>query len=99
MEDALKEQPFRPTGKTQLVSAGFVPPCPGSRQLVHTTSHHLLLCMQKEERLLPSFVVNDAVREKVEQIEVDQGRKVFRKEKDQIKDEITLDLLPRAFTR
>ncbi|WP_281645525.1 recombination-associated protein RdgC [Parendozoicomonas sp. Alg238-R29] len=99
LETALKEHPFRSTGKTELTSAGFVPPCPGSSQLVHQTGQNLFVCMQKEERLLPSFVVTEAVQEKVEQIEADQGRKIYKKERDQIKDEVTLDLLPRAFPR
>ncbi len=99
MEESLAEQLFRHCGKTELSSYGWVSPVPGGEALVHASGHFLTLAARKEERLLPASVVRDAVNEKVEQIEADQGRKIFRKEKDQIKDEVTLSLLPRAFTR
>jgi recombination associated protein RdgC len=44
-------------------------------------------------------VVRDAVKEKVEEIEAEQMRKVYKKERDQIKDEIIQAFLPRAFIR
>ena len=48
---------------------------------------------------MPASVINEAVQEKIEEIEAKQGRKVFRKEKLQLKDEATLTLLPKAFAR
>ena len=99
LEESLGEQPFRPCGKTELSSYGWISPVPGGETLVHQSGSFLSLAAKKEERILPASVVKDAVNQKVEQIEADQGRKVFKKEKDQIKDETTLDLLPRAFTR
>ena len=99
LEESLTEQPFRPCGKTELSSYGWVSPIPGGETLTHASGQFLTLAARKEERLLPASVIRDTVKEKVEQIEADQGRQVFRKEKDQIKDEVTLSLLPRAFTR
>lgn len=99
LEESLGEHPFHPCGKTELSSYGWISPAPGGETLVHQSGSFLSLAAKKEERILPASVVKDAVNQKVEQIEADQGRKVFKKEKDQIKDETTLDLLPRAFTR
>ncbi len=99
LEENLSEQPFRPCGKTELASYGWVSPVPNGETLVHASGSFLTLAARKEERILPASVIKDAVNEKVGAIEAEQGRKVFRKEKDQIKDEVTLDLLPRAFTR
>jgi hypothetical protein len=53
---------------------------------------------RKEERILPGSVVRDAVKEKVEEIEAEQMRKVYKKERDQIKDEIIQAFLPRALS-
>ncbi|WP_281646001.1 recombination-associated protein RdgC [Parendozoicomonas sp. Alg238-R29] len=99
LEEGLSQQPFRPCGKTELSSYGWVSPVPNGETLLHQSGNFLTLAAKKEERILPTSVVRDAVNQKVDQIEADQGRKVFKKEKDQIKDETTLDLLPRAFTR
>jgi len=41
-------------------------------------------------------VVRDAVQEKVDELEAAEARKVYKKEKDQIKDEIVQTLMPRA---
>jgi len=68
-------------------------------QLVHATDGCLMFCMRREERILPAAVVREAVDEKVDEIELQQSRQVGRKEKSEIKDEIIVDLLPRAFTR
>ena len=66
---------------------------------MHVSGEYLLIAARKEERILPSSVVNDAVKEKVEEIETEQMRKVYKKERDQIKDEIIQAFLPRAFIR
>ncbi len=99
LEECLAQQPFRPCGKTELTTYGWVSPVPNGSTLSHSAGRFLTFAAKKEERLLPSRVIREAVKEKVEQIEAEQGRKVFKKEKDQLKDELTLSLLPRAFTR
>ena len=58
-----------------------------------------MICLQKQERILPSSVVNEQVQEKVNEIEEQQHRKVSRKEKTELKEEITLQLLPKSFTK
>ena len=52
---------------------------------MHVSGEYLLIAARKEERILPSSVVNDAVKEKVEEIETEQMRKVYKKERDQIR--------------
>ncbi len=48
----------------------------------------MLIAARKEERILPGSVVRDALKEKVDEIEAEQMRKVYKKERDQLKDEI-----------
>lgn len=91
---------FVPCARSQAVSAGWVPPLGGeSEQLVHGAAGRLLLKMKREEKLLPSTVVREQLEEKVAAIEAAQGRKVYRKERLNLKDEIVQDCLPRAFSR
>ncbi|MER2297217.1 MULTISPECIES: recombination-associated protein RdgC [Pseudomonas] len=101
LEDALASKPARPCASQELTTYGFIAPFGKGEDapLVHVSGEFLLIAARKEERILPSSVVNDAVKEKVEEIETEQMRKVYKKERDQIKDEIIQAFLPRAFIR
>jgi recombination associated protein RdgC len=91
---------FVPCAKSQAVSIGWVSPLGGeSEELVHAAGGRLLLKLKREEKLLPSTVVREQLDEKVAAIETQQGRKVYRKERLNLKDEIVQDCLPRAFSR
>ncbi len=98
LQNTLAEHAFTPCRPGELARYGWAAPCPDlDDELVHTVQGFVLICARKEEKILPSSVIKAALQEKVAQIELE--RKVFKKEKDQLKDEIILDLLPRAFSR
>ncbi|MCW8828686.1 MAG: recombination-associated protein RdgC [Gammaproteobacteria bacterium] len=97
---ALEPHLFQPVGKAVPFSYGWSTPLGrhGS-ELCHTVGSCSMLCAKKEERLLPAAVVNEQLAEKVEEIEQAEARPVGRKERQQLKEELTLTLLPQAFTR
>ena len=101
LEAALASKPARPCASQELTTYGFVAPFGKGEDapLVHVSGDFLLIAARKEERILPGSVVRDALKEKVEEIEAEQMRKVYKKERDQIKDEIIQAFLPRAFIR
>ena len=100
MQEQMEASLYRPCGKTQPLALGWVPPLGGETQaLVHAVNRRFLLCARREEKLLPATVVREQLAEKVEQIEQEQGRKVYRKERLNLKEEIVQDCLPRAFSR
>lgn len=100
MQEKMESHLFRPCGKTQPLALGWVPPLGSETEtLVHAAAGRFLLCVRREEKLLPATVVREQVAERVEQIEHDEGRKVYRKERLTLKDEIVQDCLPRAFSR
>jgi recombination associated protein RdgC len=91
---------FAPCAKSQALSLGWVPPLGDqSELLVHAANGRFLLSLKREEKLLPATVVREQLDEKVAVIESEQARKVYRKEKLSLKDEIVQDCLPRAFSR
>lgn len=97
---ALAQAAFRPCGSQDLVTRGWVAPLGGEGgALVHVAGGYWLLCLQTEDKLLPASVIRAAVDERVAEIEDREARQVRRKEKETLKDEVLLDLLPRAFTR
>lgn len=101
LETALATKPALPCGSQTLSTYGFVAPFGNDQDspLVHVGQGFFLICARTEERLLPASVVRDAVKEKTDEIEAAESRKVYKKERDQIKDEVTMALLPRAFIR
>lgn len=99
LEEALQNHPFTPCGRQELQRSGWVAPCPLSDQFVFTSNGFHLITLLKEERILPNSVVRDEVQIRVNKLEADDARKIYKKEKDQIKDEVIQELLPRAFSK
>ena len=97
---ALTERTFKPCAGLDTFSMGWVPPAGReATELVHVSNGRFMFCLRREDRILPSSVVREHVDEKAEAIAAAESRPVGRKEKQQIKDEVLVDLLPRAFTR
>ncbi len=100
LADKLAARSFRPCAKSQPLSTGWVAPLgEDTESLVHAAGGRLLLAMRREEKLLPAAVVREQLEEKIAAIEAEQDRKVYRKERLSLKDEIVQDCLPRAFSR
>lgn len=100
LEQALANVPAKPCGSQTLETYGFVPPInEDGAPLVRQCQGFLIIAARHEKRMLPGSAVRDAVTKKVAEIEAAEGRKISRKEKSQIKDEVVLALLPRAFIK
>ncbi|MEI6541896.1 MAG: recombination-associated protein RdgC [Methylococcales bacterium] len=99
LEQKLEALAFHPCGPHQEFTFGWTSPLGKSnQQFVHSTNGFMMLCLKKEERLLPASVVNEISQEKILEKEQQQARKLSKKERTEIKDEILFDLLPKAFT-
>lgn len=100
LAEQLAQRAFTPCAKSQALALGWVPPLGDEDgELVHAAAGRMLVKLKREEKLLPSTVVRELLDEKVAEIETGQARKVYRKERLNLKDEIIQDCLPRAFTR
>ncbi len=100
LHEELNNAAFQHCGKMDMESMGWVPPLGReSESLVHTCNNCIILTARKEEKILPASVVREFVNDKVEEIEIQQMRKVRKREKDEIREQVLLDLIPRAFTR
>ncbi|MCV2509123.1 MAG: recombination-associated protein RdgC, partial [Neisseriaceae bacterium] len=55
--------------------------------------------LKKEEKLLPSYIINDELATRIESIEKTEYRKVSGREKREIKQSVIDELLPKAFIK
>ena len=98
LHEQLATKPFKPCGSQDHESRGWVPPFDGG-ELVHAIGLNWLVCMQVEQRILPAAVVQKEADKRAALIEQEQGFKLGRKAMKELREQITQELLPRAFTR
>jgi recombination associated protein RdgC len=67
--------------------------------LVYEHNGYWLITAKKQDKVLPASVINEAIEEKVIAISEAEGRPVRRKERQDLKDDVLMELLPKAFTR
>ncbi len=100
LSEKLQTFKFKPCGKLQPASYGWTTPLgKHGNDLIHAANGNIMICARKEEKILPASVVREFVDEKVAEIEDIQARKLRKKEKEAIRDDVIYDLLPRAFLR
>jgi len=94
--EALQSCQFQPCGSQEGQSSGWIEPREDS-PFVYQVGDHLLITLRTEKRLLPASVINLATRKRVVQIKEQQGFKPGRKQTKEIKEQIIMELLPKAF--
>lgn len=100
MEKQLSAFSFTPCGSQDMSKTGWVSPMGShSDALTHTANGQIMICARKEDKILPSPVIKQALQSKIEKLESEQARKLKKTEKDSLKDEVLHTLLPRAFSR
>lgn len=96
---ALEKNPYQPCTGLDWFSEGWVAPANHLAEPVFASQGCQLLALKRQDKVLPAAVIRDIVDGKTAEIEAAEHRKVGRKEKLAIKEQVTDDLLPRAFTR
>ncbi|MBU1666300.1 MAG: recombination-associated protein RdgC [Gammaproteobacteria bacterium] len=98
LEEKLATLTMQPCGNMDRETRGWVSPR-GDDRLLHVLNQQVLITLGMEAKLLPSSVVNQFAEEKAAEIEEQQGFKVGKKQMRELKDQVTDELLPRAFVR
>ena len=100
LADKLTEKRFRSCGSQDLSTYGWVPPLGRhGDMLIHAANDFIMVCARKEEKILPASVIKEVLDERIEAIEQEQDRQVFSKEKKTLKDDVIMELLPKAFNK
>ena len=66
--------------------------------LVYSINGQMLLTFRAEKKLLPASVVNQVTKARALEVEEQQGFKLGRKQLRELKEQVTDELLPRAFS-
>ncbi|MDO4904394.1 MAG: recombination-associated protein RdgC [Lautropia sp.] len=97
VNDRLAPLAFTPGLAQQAQSIGWVPAMEGE-ELAHRVGRHWLLTLRAERKLLPASVINQFTRVRAKELEDEQGFKPGRKQMRELKERVTEDLLPKAFS-
>ena len=97
-EEQLARGPFVKCPSNQPLSRGWVSPRRDGA-LIFSLNRQWLIALSVEQRLLPSSVINEEVRDRAELMEAQQGYAPGRKQLKELRERVTEELMPRAFTR
>lgn len=99
LDEALAEYPLKPCGALEMSTRGFVSPSgDDNNPLTRTIQGYTLICLGGEDKLLPGAVIAKEVRRKTKALLAERGTPVSGKERREIKQAVTDELLPRALS-
>lgn len=91
----LAEEKLKPCPPHARFTYGWLPAF--ADELVQEVAGSSLICLGKEERVLPRGVINKLLAERISALETQQARKVKRSEKAQLAEDLEFELLPKSF--
>lgn len=100
LQAELQETAAKPCGALELSSRGWVSPYgPDHDAMFAQVGDCILLTLGGEDKILPGSAVNAAVAKRVAEIEKREGRKLPRRTRKALRDDILAELLPRALVK
>lgn len=97
IEKTLDKARFTPGSSLDMTSMGWVPPT-DEGALIHSLNGQYLMSLRVDKKLLPASVINQVARARAAEIEEQQGYKPGRKQMKEIKERVTEELMPKAFS-
>lgn len=100
LDEKLSAKAFQPVGRYSLSSTGWSAPLgDAGEQLVHTTNGKMMICLRREERIMPAAAVRELLDARAREIEERDNRKLRGKERASLREAVMQEMLPHAFTR
>lgn len=100
LEEKLQTFAFRPCTAAMPQSVGWVPVTDAENAtLVYAAMGYKMICLKIEEKILPATVVREQAEERIKEVEALDSRKLSKREKASIKDQIFFTLIQQAFCR
>lgn len=98
LKENLQKKRFTECMPTQLRSIGFVPTLAGGA-LIEEFPGGLAYTVRIDDKIIPGSVVKAEVKKRVQELELRFDKKVSKKEKNEIKEQVMLELAKRALTK
>jgi recombination associated protein RdgC len=98
LEQSLAAQQLQRCGGFDMESRGWLPPQDDGAFIYHQNGHWLV-ALGVEQKLLPASVIRQQTEERVVELAKRQPYPVGRKQKRDLKQQVTDELLPRALSR
>ena len=99
IEKQLKEYEFTPCDSADVSHFGWSAPLATRESLAHQANGKILLVAKREEKILPTEVVNRELNKRITALEEKEQRKLKKVERSSLKDDVIATLLPQAFSR
>lgn len=100
LDARLEDCRLKPVGPSELMSRGFISPFGrDDATLSHRVGDALWIVLGGEDRLLPGAVINDELGKRIAALEEKEGRKLGGRARKRLKEDLVMELLPRAFVR
>ncbi len=100
LQKKLEANRFRKCGEQELYTSGWVSPVDHqSNSLAQKHQDFFMICLQREEKILPPAAIKRKLDEEIAAIESVHYREINRKEKNEIREEIIFDMMKKAFTK
>lgn len=101
IEEQLNELKISDIGATELSTHGWTNAVnlPGCDMLSHTAADRTLFAYAKTEKIIPPETVREKLAEKVEAAEKETGVAIRNKAKQQLKEDLLIELAAQAFTK
>lgn len=97
LEKWLAPHAFQPGNSVEKQTSGWASPREDGA-LVYSNNGQMLLTFRAEKKLLPASVINQVTKARALELEEQQGFKPGRKQLRELKEQVTDELLPRAFS-
>lgn len=96
IEERLARHPLLPVNQASMQSRGWVSAREGG-ELAWSVGSHIYLALGIEQRMLPASVINAQLKARALKLEQEQGFAPGRKQRRDLKDQVTDELRPKAF--
>jgi recombination associated protein RdgC len=90
---------FQGCGAFDMQSRGWVPPRGEESELLVSVNRQWLIALGVEQKLLPTTVIRQYTQARIADLEAKQGFKAGRAQTRDLREQVTAELLPRAFVK